>query len=167
MSNQKLSVSGLANIGKLLNRGELPKPVPVQKDVRKSQDTIIEKTVNKLLAKVPSNMRDAWRAEIIILVTAAVREAYNLGHADSLTQSAAVETLLDKQYRARTELTMPAVVAAVMEQLGMTTMTVDLEALATVFDRVRIDMIPMMGAAGEFVEYRLVHKSDEINGVLV
>jgi 2-hydroxychromene-2-carboxylate isomerase len=132
------SVKGLANIGALLGRGDLPQQPPREpKRERRTQEQIYERTMEKVSASL-SSMPTMAATHVNLIqnyVRAAVREAYNLGHADALEQNGAVEALLEQQYQARTKLTMPAVVAAVMEQQGLSSMTLDLAHMATVFKR--------------------------------
>jgi hypothetical protein len=142
------SVKGLANIAQLLNRGDLAVAPAAPKRERRSCIDIETKTNEKIVAAVGLQSErphtDAATAQIALLanyVRAAVRDAYNLGHADALDQNSQVERLLEKQYQKRTEVTMPAVVAGIMEQLGMSAMTLDLAHLATVFDRNQISYV--------------------------
>lgn len=139
------SVKGLANIAQLLNQGGVLAAAPAPKRERRDQNDIVTKTHTKIVAAVGLESEHphsrAATAQIALLenfVKAAVRDAYNLGHADALDQNNQVERLLDKQYQKRTEVTMPAVVAGVMEQLGLSSMTLDLALMATVFDRQKI-----------------------------
>jgi hypothetical protein len=138
-SSKPMSVKGLANIGALLERGDLPKaPAPAPKRDRRTADQIAGRTYEKLKAAM-SDLPQAQQDLVITYVKAGLRETYNVGHADALDQNGAVEALLEQQYDARTRLTTPAVVAAVMEQLGSTEMTLDLSMFATVFERKKID----------------------------
>jgi hypothetical protein len=132
------SVKGLANIAQLLNRGDLAAAPAAPKRERRDTNDITARTAEKLHAAVGDIASDSQMVLIQGFVRAAVRDAYNLGHADALDQNNQVERLLDKQYQKRTEVTMPAVVAGVMEQLGLTSMTLDLAHLATVFERNQI-----------------------------
>jgi hypothetical protein len=132
------SVKGLANIAQLLNRGDLAVAPAVPKRERRDTNDISTRTAEKLHAAVGHIASDSQMVLIQGYVRAAVRDAYNLGHADALDQNSQVERLLEKQYQKRTEVTMPAVVAGVMEQLALSSMTLDLAHLATVFDRNQI-----------------------------
>jgi hypothetical protein len=132
------SVKGLANIAQLLNRGDLAVAPAVPKRERRDTNDISTRTAEKLHAAVGHIASDSQMVLIQGYVRAAVRDAYNLGHADALDQNSQVERLLEKQYQKRTEVTMPAVVAGVMEQLALSSMTLDLAHLATVFDRNKI-----------------------------
>lgn len=141
----KKSVKGLANIAQLLNRGDLAAAPAAPKRERRSTDDIVTKTHEKVVAAVglasDHPHTRAASAQIALLdnyLRAAVRDAYNLGHADALDQNSQVERLLDKQYQKRTEVTMPAVVCAVMEQMGLNSMTLDLAHMASVFERCAI-----------------------------
>lgn len=152
--NRGVSVKGLANIGALLNRTDLPTtPAPAPKRERRTQDQIYERTIEKVLAA----MRGADASDVVPLiqtyVKAAIRDSYNGGHADALDQNSAVEKLLEQQYEARTKMTLPAAVAGIMEQRGLSSMTLDLAHLATVFDRNRIDFSV---SDGDVIEYRLL-----------
>ena len=132
------SVKGLANIAQLLNRGDLAVAPAAPKRERRDANDITVRTAEKLHAAVGHIASDSQMVLIQGYVKAAVRDAYNLGHADALDQNSQVERLLEKQYQKRTEVTMPAVVAGVMEQMALTSMTLDLAHLATVFERNQI-----------------------------
>ena len=145
--NQKVSVTGLQNIGKLMERNSAAIAKPAEKPTEYAKrQAIVKKTVEA----AGFSCGDAR------FIDAAVREAYNAGHADAFAQSQAVDALLDKQYKARTNLTMPAVVAAVMEQTGMGALLLDLDDVATVFDRCQIDY----SVQNNVIEYSLSFKSD-------
>jgi hypothetical protein len=132
------SVKGLANIAQLLNQGGvLAAAAPAPKRERRTADQIAGRTYEKLKAAM-SNLPQSQQDMVISYVKAGLRESYNVGHADALDQNSEVERLLDKQYQKRTEVTMPAVVAGVMEQLGLSSMVLDLALMATVFDRHKI-----------------------------
>jgi hypothetical protein len=137
------SVKGLANIAQLLNRGDLAVAPAAPKRERRSCIDIETRTNEKIRAAIPlgANLDPKHWTLIDNFVRAAVRDSYNLGHADALDQNSQVERLLEKQYQKRTEVTMPAVVAGIMEQLGMSSMTLDLAHLATVFDRNQISYV--------------------------
>lgn len=135
------SVKGLANIAQLLNRGDLAVAPAAPKRERRDTNDISTRTAEKLHAAVGHIASDSQMVLIQGYVRAAVRDAYNLGHADALDQNSQVERLLEKQYQKRTEVTMPAIVAGVMEQLGLSSMTLDLAHLASVFDRNQISYV--------------------------
>jgi hypothetical protein len=150
--SKKSSVHGLANIGQLLNRADLPPAAPPATRERRTQDEIYQRTHEKIVASIEGNERCSAAAILGHYLKAALRDAYNSGHADALEQNSAVERLLEQQYEARTKLTMPAVVAAVMEQRGLSSMTLDLAHMATVFSRNRIEFT----VSGEdVIEYTL------------
>jgi hypothetical protein len=136
------SVKGLANIAQLLNQGGVLAAAPAPKRERRDTNDIFAKTRDKIDAALGLLEDGKFEPAKVSLfenyLKAAIRESYNLGHADALDQNGEVERLLDKQYQKRTEVTMPAVVAGVMEQLGLTSMTLDLAHLATVFERNQI-----------------------------
>jgi hypothetical protein len=134
------SVKGLANIAQLLNRGDLAAAKPAPKRERRDTNDIFDRTREKIEAAIPlgANLDPKHWSLIDTYLKAGLRDAYNLGHADALDQNSQVERLLEKQYDARTKVTMPAVVAAVMEQMGLTSMTMDLALMATVFQRNQI-----------------------------
>ena len=131
-------VNGLANIGALLSRNpDALKPAPrVPTDGKRTRDAICQRTIGNLQGLTVDKHQGVMRR----IVEASVREAYNLGHADALDQNEIAEGLLEKQYKARTELTLPAAVAGIMEQLGMTELHIELDALSTVFKRNRLDI---------------------------
>jgi len=148
-------VKGLANIGALINRADLPQaPTPAARRERRDLDQIFERTNAKIVASIEGNERCSATAILGHYLLAAIREAYNTGHADALDQNSAVDDLLEKQYEARTRLTMPTVVAAVMEQHGMSELTLDLTKVATVFERVKVDYTI---TEQETAEYTLHH----------
>jgi hypothetical protein len=136
----KKSVKGLANIAQLLNQGGVLAAAPAPKRERRDTNDIFMRTREKVQAAIPlgANLDPKHWALIDNYLKASMREAYNVGHADALDQNSQVERLLDKQYQKRTEVTMPAVVAGVMEQLGLSSMVLDLALMATVFDRHKI-----------------------------
>jgi len=136
---KKHSVKGLSNIGTLLGRADVP-PQQEPKRSRATRGDICDKTFEKIMAAIPlgANLDPKHKALISTYLKGAVGDAFDLGHAEALEQNNVVEALLDKQYKARTEMTMPAVVAGVMEQRGLRSMTLDLEQLATVFEREKI-----------------------------
>lgn len=139
--NQKVSVTGLQNIGKLMERNAAAIAKPAEKvDVLRA---IVDKTIPGIMdmSRAHRNVNDAdtTRKSIEARIAAAVREAFNAGHGEAFAQSQVVDAMLDKQYKARTNLTMPAVVAAVMEQTGMHKLSMTLEGVATVFDRCKIE----------------------------
>lgn len=139
---KKNSVKGLANIAILMNQaGVLPTALAAPKRERRDTNDIFNRTVGKLAAAVGLNVNPAQTELMQTFLKAGLRDAYNLGHADALDQNSEVERMLEKQYQTRTQVTMPAVVAAVMEQLGLTSMTLDLALMATVFDRTKITYI--------------------------
>lgn len=139
----KHSVSGLANIAALLNKAEF-EAQPVHVATRKpaqTQDSIVEKTRLAITYTNAVTLPDLEKlhSQNKRVLQAAVREAYNLGYAEAITTNGAVEKLLEEQYDVRTKVAMPAVVAAVMEQIGKTDLTLDLRMVGTVFERNLID----------------------------
>lgn len=153
-----LRVSGLENIGKLVARApEAHAPAPTPKPHGITAESIIRKTVGKLV-NLP---RDVDNGAVGKYVKAAVTEALNLGHSMAVGQNSAVEELLKKQYDARTALTMPAVVAAIMEQTGIDSLVLDLDAVGTVFKRCRLehDTLEAVGHPNT-MEYSLVYLAD-------
>jgi hypothetical protein len=154
VSKEKLSVKGLANIGQFMSRVPTANVDPTPP--KDSKEAIIAKTVNAMPLGAAVHRTDVER-----VVAAAVREAFNLGHAAALAQNDMVEQLLNKQYEARTALTLPAAVAAIMEQTGQDELILDLTAVATVFDRVKLDMaVNPVDEKGDLVEYKLTHFAD-------
>lgn len=154
MSKKGMSVSGLANIGQLLDRAEVPAEQP--KVVRGSKEAIVAKTTE--------GIREAYStpgaaATIERYITAAVREAFNLGHAEALDQNGEIERLINKRFDAKTQMAMPAICASVMEHLGMTELTLELNSVATIFDRCRVEF--EASDDGGFITYFLRHKSDD------
>ena len=145
MNDKKIrsqSIKGLANIAQLLNRADLPTtPSPAARRERRTQDDIFKRTMEKIGAATAPDLTASQAFMVKNYVQAAFREVYNLGHADALDQNNAVEELLEKQYDARTKVTMPAVAAAVMEQHGLSSMTLDLALMSTVFQRTQIDYV--------------------------
>jgi dsRNA-specific ribonuclease len=162
---KELKVNGLANIGRLLNRADLPTaPAPTPKRERRTRDEIAARTIEKVVAAVGLSsdkpLTSAAESQVRLISTfvqAAVRDAYNGGHADALDQNSAVEKLLEQQYEARTKMTLPAAVAAIMEQRGLASMTLDLAMLATVFDRQTIDFDVQ---EGDIINYRLTPRDE-------
>jgi hypothetical protein len=154
----KASVKGLANIGALLDRGVPAAPATAPKRERRDTSQIFQRTREKIYAAIPlgANLDPKHKALIETYLKGAIGEAYNCGHADALEQNSAVESLLDKQYEARTKLTLPTAVAAIMEQRGLATMTLDLEQVATVFERQHIDFsVAIVDESTSIVDYRL------------
>lgn len=160
------SVKGLENISQLLSRNPQAAAVePPKSAAQKKQDQ------NRIVMKTISNLKhigigdsagtimniDAHNHGMLV---AAVREAYDLGHRDTLDQNNAVEVLLNRQYEERTKLTTPAVVAAVMEQMGMSSMLLDLALVATVFKRCAIEYTVTGEPGAEIIEYRLKYLAD-------
>jgi hypothetical protein len=135
MAKEK-SVRGLANIGLLVTAGAL-RANPPKQDERDVKQRIIDKTVAALLPHLKITKEAASK-----IVTAAVREAFNAGHANALDQNSMVEELLKKQYNARTELTLPVAAMAIMEQTGLSDILLDMDAVASVSSRCRIEMVP-------------------------
>jgi hypothetical protein len=135
------SVRGLANIGLLVSAGALRANPPKPKDEGDVKAAIIKKTLGAM-----PNTLDASKPHVIAqverIVTAAVREAFNAGHANALDQNSMVEELLKKQYTARTELTLPVACMAIMEQTGLSDILLDMDAVASVSSRCRIEMVP-------------------------
>lgn len=158
MTKTKGSVKGLANIATLIARApDALAPAPTPKAHGITAESIIAKTVGRLV----SLPRDVDNGAVGKYVKAAVTEALNLGHSMAVGQNNMVEDLLKKQYDARTALTMPAVVAAIMEQTGQDTLVLDMDALATVFSRCRIehDSMDDVGQPNT-LEYRLHYLAD-------
>lgn len=140
MNQKKHSVHGLQNIGKLLARGDIA-PAPPNREKR-DINGIFNQTREKTMAAIPPMVASdhvKHRALFETYLLAGIRDAYNLGHADALAQNSAVDKMLEKQYETRTRVTMPAVVCAVMEQTGLSSMTLDMAQMATVFERCDID----------------------------
>jgi hypothetical protein len=135
----KASVKGLANIASLIGRSDISTAPPRPRITRASSESIVERTVEKISAAVGANSTATQMALVKNYVQSAIRDTYNIGHADALDQNSQVERLLEKQFDARTKVTMPAVAAGFMEQMGLTSMTLDLAHLATVFSRNQID----------------------------
>lgn len=137
MSQKKISGKGLHSIASVLGRSEAtadPKWEPKPSRQRKTFADTLAITVEKMEALAP-------QADKMLLgryLHAGLRDAYNLGHAEALAQSGEVDKMLDKQYEARTALLTPTVVCAVMEQSGMSSMTLDLARMQTVFERMDI-----------------------------
>lgn len=150
---RKMSVSGLQNIGALLSKADVPAVVTT----KTGKEAIVEKTIAAM------GTSHHWTPEgVRRYVGAAVREAYNLGHADALTQNEIVESLLQQQYESRTLLTMPTVIASVMEQLGMTDLMLDLNSVVTVFKRCRIEFEAHQPTGGDVITYKLSHLADVV-----
>jgi hypothetical protein len=161
--NRGVSIKGLANIGALLNRTDLPTTTTAPKRERRDTNQIYHRTREKIQAAVNDlpGSPDVIRTRMQLIETyllAGLREAYNGGHADALDQNSAVEKLLEQQYDARTKMTLPAAVAWIMEGRGLSSMTLDLAHLATVFDRQKIDFDV---SDGEIITYRLT-PADEV-----
>lgn len=157
MANEKLSVKGLANIGQLMQRNpDVINPHPTKSQVQKKMDraAIVQKTVTALIP----HMERTVTAQITHIVEAAVRNGADLGHNEALDQNGAVEAMLEKQFAERNKLAVPAVVAAVMEQLGMTSLVLDLPHVATIFKRSKLTW--NMTDNG-MIEYRLEHNADK------
>ena len=140
--NQKKSVNGLANIAALLNRSDIPLHQPAPKRERRDLNGISAHTQEKIYAALPlgamGSIDHSHKVLIGHFLNSALRDAYNLGHAEALGQGSEVERLLEQQYETRTRVTTPAVVGAMMEQLGMESMVFDLARMATVFERLNI-----------------------------
>lgn len=154
MNNKpKMSVNGLQNIGALIGRADLPTQAP--KRDRRDLNAIFDRTDEKMQAAAPLGqvLTVPQRNLMANYLNAAIREAHALGHAHALEQNSAVEKLLEQQYEARTKVTMPAVAAAIMEQQGLTSMTMDLALMATVFDRTKITYT--LDAETNVIEYNL------------
>jgi len=141
MSKNKVSVKGLQNIGAILGRSDAPQPAPNRE--KRDINGIINHTRAKVeaAAGLAPNGREqiiAFKSQRELLktyITAGIREAYSVGHADALAQGSEVDKMLDKQYEVRTSLLTPTVVCAVMEQSGLSSMSLDLARMATVFER--------------------------------
>lgn len=140
MSQKKISGKGLHSIASVLGRGEAPQPAPVRE--KRDVNGIFHHTREKITAALPlgamGSMDPSHTTLIETYLLAGLREAYNLGHAEALAQGSEVDKMLDKQYEARTALLTPTVVCAVMEQSGLSSMTLDLARMATVFERMDI-----------------------------
>lgn len=139
--NQKKSIKGLANIAQLLNRSDLPTHQAPPNRERRDVNGIYEHTLEKIEAAFVGDRGRLDKPTATLVETylhAGLRDAYALGHAHALEQGSKVEKLLDKQYEARTRALMPAVVCGVMEQNGLSSMTLDLAMLQTVFNRLDI-----------------------------
>jgi hypothetical protein len=142
MNNKRMRVKGLANIAMLVARTDLPTAPPKNPAAtRRTRDEIFQRTREKCKAAIPlgANLDPKHWALIDTYLKASLDASYNLGYAEALETNGQVERLLEKQYDARTKVTMPAVAAGIMEQLGLPSMTLDLGHLATVFTRNRID----------------------------
>lgn len=154
------SVKGLENLKSLVLPVMLAQKVaPAEQPKREGADAIIAKTVAKLAEGTAASPK--YLAPII---AAMVREAVNLGHAMAVGQNDMIEDLLAKQYKARTDLTMPVVIAAVMEQLGMQEMMIDLDTLATVFSRCRIEQNMLESDDHNAIIYKLRYLADDDEG---
>lgn len=141
-NKQKKVVKGLANIGALLDRAEIPAESPAPTRERRDINGIFHHTREKIMAAIPPMVASdhvSHRALFETFLLAGLRDSYNLGHAEALEQNGSVEKLLIEQYRVRTEVTMPAVVCGIMEQSGLESMTLDMARMATVFDRLDVD----------------------------
>lgn len=159
-----LRVSGLENIGKLVARApEAVAPAPTPKVHGITAESIVTKTLSNLRSFGGGSAGEAISVEAhnLAIIGAAVREALNLGHSMAVGQNSAVEELVKKQYDARTALTMPAVVAAIMEQTGIDSLVLDLDAVGTVFKRCRLehDTLEAVGHPNT-MEYSLVYLAD-------
>lgn len=140
MKKQKISVRGLANIGALLDRADTPAPAPLKSTENKlTRESIIDRTVAKLSSVTAESAVMPFDAWIRKVVTAAVRDAWQTAHAQALAQSNAVDVLLERQYASRTMHITPAIVASVMEQLGLSNMVLDMRLVGTVFERNALD----------------------------
>lgn len=143
MKKQKISVRGLANIGALLDRADTPAPAPLKSTENKvTRESIIDRTVERLVTSGDYASQDAYavaEARSRKLVTAAIRDAWQAAHAQALAQSNAVDVLLERQYASRTMHITPAIVASVMEQLGLSNMVLDMRLVGTVFERNALD----------------------------
>lgn len=154
MNNKpKMSVNGLQNIGALIGRADLPTQAP--KRDRRDINGIFDITREKIYAAIPlgADLAPKHRALIETYIKAGLGDAFSLGHAEALEQNSAVEKLLEQQYEARTKVTMPAVAAAIMEQQGLASMTMDLALMATVFERTKITYT--LDAETNVIEYNL------------
>lgn len=138
-NKQKKVVKGLANIGALLDRAEIPTQPPAPSRERRDLNGLFNHTREKVHAALPFALDKSHTELVKTYINAGLREAYNLGHAEALEQNSSVEKLLVEQYRVRTEVTMPAVVCGIMEQSGLESMTLDMARMATVFDRLDVD----------------------------
>lgn len=155
--NQKkgLSVKGLANIGTILDRGELPVMEAPKADKPMTPLAIAQRA----WAATQHGTHIELRKDGFF---AAVQDAYQQGRSEGLAQSGHMEKLLNEQYASRISGLVPAVVAAVMEQIGMTELVLDMDAVKTVFNRCAIDYTGSIGVAGDFVTYKLAFKADVV-----
>lgn len=164
MSKHKTQrVKGLSNLATLMVRAPETIAQPAPKREVNTQESIVRKTVEAVVGHVNKFDNDIGDFNAFErFIGAAVREAFNLGHASAVGQNNMVEDLLKQQYRARTELTMPAVVAAVMEQTGQDTMLLDLDMVATVFSRCRLEHDTLAEAGHpNTMEYSLIYLADD------
>jgi len=160
MKKKEVSVKGLANIGKLLDRGVVLTSEAPKADKLDTLGAIAEKTSHKVFGVMQTSGK---HRAVHHCVEAGVREAHKLGQVEAVKQSEIVEKMLNEQYEGRTSALLPAVAAVIMEQLGMTDMTLDLDAIETVFERCTIDYeLNHGGPAGNFISYTLSHLADKV-----
>lgn len=121
------------------------------------------KTLADMLADFAGKFHDSHLSdEQVQRVQDIIQDAYELGKKHGTREAALALTTIGEVNDKRAAHLLPACVAAIMEQSGITTMNLDLVAVATVFSRCTIDS--SMGAAEglSIVQYRLGHKADGV-----
>jgi hypothetical protein len=162
--DRKLRVNGLANLASLMVRNPdvLKQAATPVKPPKESRDAICQRTIGNLQGLTLNQHQGVMRR----IVEAAVREAYNAGHAAALVQNGAVEDALSQQNEARTRYTLPTAVAAIMEHIGMDELVLDLDAVASVFKRNRIEFKVVDADEGnpQYAHYKMFALIDEAGG---
>ena len=92
----------------------------------------------------------------------AISSAYTLGTVQAKNEHAAIHEAAQQTYESRQAFTLPAAVAAIMDQTGMTELTLDMHAVASVFTRCSIDYRLCTGVDGRNdVHYKLSYFADQ------
>lgn len=123
---------------------------------KKNPESLMEirKSQNQFL--LPNMTRTAFHE----LALKAVTNAYSMGRRDARIEAEAVQAMTESVLESRASHILPAAVAAVMENIGLTSLTLDLAAVASVFSRVSVDYELIDDGDGVSVEYRLTYKED-------
>lgn len=159
MTKKVTSLSDLANL--TLGRNSAVAAAAPLADDRNCGD-IAAATRQKIKILLPPTllqMASGLFQEVDATIVDAIHDAYALGQQQAKAEAAMLHDAMVSTHEKRAEFVVPAAVAGIMEQCGMTDLSLNFKELATVFERCKITVeVP----DDLNVRYTLTHLADKV-----
>lgn len=160
----------LKDLGDLVTTGKLKtgsirthEPLIAERDANDIAVATIGKAQSMRLPPAHGDTADVHRlskVDLNSLIIQSIDEAYDLGKKHGAAEQQLRNDTVAEVNDQRAQHLVPAAVAAIMESTGMSSMTLDLAAVSTVFKRCKIEYA--LSVDGKRVEYTLTHRVDEV-----